>query len=244
MNGSSSWWPRVTGKTPPLRKMKSPIGLPKSCDFAMKWIFRRMYTPQKKWSMFEKWFGARMNGAARRDVLGADRTGPVEEQRDRGEDHPDELVHPARLVRASVLVEARERLGGALRPCSSAASDRPWRRGRPGGGSQRFLPATQEAGYADDLLLAGPAAGARERLAPASEQRLALVLAHLQARSAPARATSIAPRPAPRGRWRSRRDRRRRARSSRQPRGRSPARRGRRPGTASASRWRPRRRQP
>ena len=25
-------------------------------------IFRRTYTPAKKWSMFEKWFGARMNG--------------------------------------------------------------------------------------------------------------------------------------------------------------------------------------
>ena len=25
-------------------------------------IFRRIRTPQKKWSMFEKWFGARMNG--------------------------------------------------------------------------------------------------------------------------------------------------------------------------------------
>jgi hypothetical protein len=35
---------------------------PNSCDLARNRTLRRMYTPAKKWSMFEKWFGARMSG--------------------------------------------------------------------------------------------------------------------------------------------------------------------------------------
>ena len=33
-----------------------------SCDFAMKFTRRRMNAPAKKWSMNEKWFGARITG--------------------------------------------------------------------------------------------------------------------------------------------------------------------------------------
>ena len=38
------------------------IGGTKSCDLAMNRTRRRMNAPAKKWSMNEKWFGARMTG--------------------------------------------------------------------------------------------------------------------------------------------------------------------------------------
>ena len=38
------------------------IGRRKSCDFAMNRTLRRVETPRKKWSMNEKWFGARITG--------------------------------------------------------------------------------------------------------------------------------------------------------------------------------------
>nr|WP_230316149.1 hypothetical protein [Conexibacter sp. W3-3-2] len=61
-NASSSFSPRRTGKWPATRNTYDSTGCPpKNCDFAMKRICRRRYTPQKKWSMLEKWFGARMN---------------------------------------------------------------------------------------------------------------------------------------------------------------------------------------
>jgi hypothetical protein len=38
------------------------IGRLNSCDLAMNRTFRRIADPRKKWSMNEKWFGARMTG--------------------------------------------------------------------------------------------------------------------------------------------------------------------------------------
>jgi hypothetical protein len=38
------------------------MGGTNSCDFAMKRTRRRTKAPTKKWSMNEKWFGARMTG--------------------------------------------------------------------------------------------------------------------------------------------------------------------------------------
>jgi hypothetical protein len=41
------------------------MGRLKSCDFAMNWTCRLVNIPTKKWSMNEKWFGARIRGPVR-----------------------------------------------------------------------------------------------------------------------------------------------------------------------------------
>ena len=70
MNASSSANPRRTGNTPPWVKIHCIGGL-NSCDFAMNETRRRRKMPMKKWSMNEKWFGARISGP-----LGGTRSAP------------------------------------------------------------------------------------------------------------------------------------------------------------------------
>jgi hypothetical protein len=62
VNPSSSATPRRTGNTPPWLNTYDGIPGANSCDLAMNWIRRRTNAPQKKWSMNDAWFGARMTG--------------------------------------------------------------------------------------------------------------------------------------------------------------------------------------
>src|SRR4051794_25406788 len=53
--------PRRTGDTPPGEQIQTSGGL-KSGDLALNRPLRRMNAPAKKWSMNEKWLGARITG--------------------------------------------------------------------------------------------------------------------------------------------------------------------------------------
>ncbi len=58
---SSSRLPRCTGNTPPCVYTHC-IGLANIWDLAMNCTLRLSAAPRKKWSMNEKWFGARITG--------------------------------------------------------------------------------------------------------------------------------------------------------------------------------------
>ena len=88
------------------------IGGLKSCDLAMNRTLRRIEAPRKKWSMNEKWLGARITGPLARHVLGVDAAHAEERPRvERGGD-ADDLVDDVGLARARALVEAIEVLRG------------------------------------------------------------------------------------------------------------------------------------
>ena len=91
----------------------------------MKRTRRRMNAPTKKWSMNEKWFGARITGPppapSRRRTRARGRTS----RRSSGRDDPHDLVDPVGLARARALVEAGRSTPSGAGPC------------RPGRGSAR-----------------------------------------------------------------------------------------------------------
>ena len=74
--------------------------------------------------MFEKVVGRQQYRAFGRDVLGSDRPGPVQADRDRGQCRPDRLVDPVRLVVSRPFVDVVEIPGGPVVFCTSEASVR------------------------------------------------------------------------------------------------------------------------
>ena len=112
MNASSSCFPRETGNMPPWFMMKS-IGGWNSCDFAMNCTSRRRNIARKKWSRFEKWFGARIAGPLRGDVLARRSPAPGRAATGRRQHHADDPVHPVRAPRRARAVVLVEELGGA-----------------------------------------------------------------------------------------------------------------------------------